>query len=108
MLTISLTTTSPRYRISVTLEDVEIRLAFRWNARTGAWYVDASTADDVRICTGQRVTPGVDLLPDSTFPGLPPGKLIVLGPDPYRRDELGTSVVVAYLTAADVAALEAA
>lgn len=88
------------------LDAVEVSLTFRWLPRPFAWYVSAALADGTAVCDTFRVTPGSALLPDATFPGLPPGKLFVTGPDPYPRDALGAQVVVLYADAAEVAESE--
>lgn len=94
-----------RYARTYTLDDVTIRLHFWWWPASGAWYVDLDDSLGVRLLSGQRVTPSAPLWPDRTMPGLPPGVVIVDGPDPYAKEQLGSAVRLLYVTAAELAAL---
>ena len=92
-----------RYRRRYSLEGVTFTLAFAWRQRTASWYVDVLAADGSPILQGQRVSASSPLWPDPSAPGLPPGVVVVVGPDTYLRGQLGTDLRLVYLTAAEVA-----
>jgi hypothetical protein len=94
-----LTTPSDGYRRrqSPTLGGVEVQLLFRWADGPGAWYLDVDTAGGERVLSGVRITSGGYLWAAGQDPRLPPGSLVAIGPDPYRREQLGSDVRVAYL-----------
>jgi len=103
MIRIRLQPPSDVFATFVQLEDVRLSLTFRWLPRPAAWYVSAALADGTPVADTVRVTCGSPLLPDQSFPGLPPGLLFVIGNnDPYRQDQLGNGVDVVYLTAAEL------
>lgn len=91
-------------RFRVSLEGVAIVLGLRWHDRASGWYLTLTDAEGVVRVRGRRIEPGCDLMPDRTFGGLPPGRLVAVGSvDLTRREYLGTAVQVLYLTAAEVA-----
>lgn len=90
-----------RFSMTSIFEDVALSFAFRWNPRAGAWVVDVSDSDGTSLAEGLRLTPGSPLVPDVTLLGLPPGRLFVLGEDPYERDALGEGVQIYYATASE-------
>lgn len=92
-----------RYVRRYSLDGVTVSIALAWRQRTGSWYMDMTASDGTPILTGQRVSPGVPVLPDPTVPGAPPGALVMLGPDPYLRGQIGSDVRLVYLTAAEIA-----
>lgn len=100
--TLPLDAREPRYRIVVELDEVQVGIVVYWLRRAFGWYLDIQTPDGVDIATGIRVTPGAVLAMPAAGEGLPPGKLVALGPDAYTYDDLGTAVTVLYLTAAEV------
>jgi hypothetical protein len=95
-----------RYVRTFTLDGVEVRLHLQWIPRAAAWYADVSLADGSYVIRGERLTPGTGLLPNPRAPGMPGGRLVVLGGrDPYLQTMLGAELSVHYYTAAEVAAL---
>lgn len=98
------------FAVSPELEDPEgtrtkVRIAFRWLPRVGRWacvVTDPSTK--VPIGIEQHVTDGGILLLDVRLPGVPPGTFVFRGEDPYGRDDLGETIRLYYLTAAEVSA----
>ena len=90
-------------RLRVELEGVVVTLRLRWHARASGWYASVLDADGVERVAGRRIEPGGDLIPDRTWPGLPPGRLVAAGSvDLTRREYLGTAVRLVYLTAAEL------
>jgi hypothetical protein len=102
---IALSFSPDRYRSTstVTLDGVAISIRMTWSDAGGAWYADVMDADGVELVTGARVSGDSPLLSTTTMVGLPPGRLVVLGPDPYDRTALGRSLGIYYLTAAEIA-----
>lgn len=91
------------FATSADLEGVTLRLAFRWLDRIGVWVCIATTPEGVLLGMEQIVRPGGRILLDVRDPRIPPGRLEWRGPDPYRRADLGITVQLVYLTAAEVA-----
>lgn len=98
-------TVGDRYGIVTrwTLDGVALTLTLRWQARASGWYATIADSDGVVRSRGRRVEPGGDLIPDRSWPTLPPGRLVAVGSiDLTRREYLGTQVRLLYLTAAEV------
>jgi hypothetical protein len=90
---------------SVTLDGVRITLDLTWLDRASGWYLEVLDADGVQRVARRRVEPGAELLPDRTWPLLPPGLLVASGTvDLTRREYLGSQVELMYLTADELAA----
>lgn len=96
--------TPERYRLRVTLGGVVLVLGLEYRRRAAAWYLSTSTSDGDPISVS-RLSPGAVVWPDLTDPRLPGGALVVTGPDPYRPEQLGTDVLVAYLEEAELEAV---
>lgn len=95
---------APRYRVVVTLDDVQVGILLYWLRRSAGWYLDLQTPDGDDLATGIRITPGAVLAVPAAGEGIPPGQFVALGPDAYGYDDLGGAVRVLYLTAAEVEA----
>ena len=82
------------------LDGIEIGLSFRWHERVSGWYLTIRDSDGVVRARGRRVEPGAELIPDRTWPTLPPGRLVATGTvDLTRREYLGTAVLIEYVEA---------
>jgi hypothetical protein len=104
MREIPLVGTPERYRLRVTLGGVVLVLGMEYRRRAAAWYVSTSTSSG-ELVSVSRLSPGAVVWPDVTDPRLPGGALVVTGPDPYRAEQLGTDVLVAYLEADELEAV---
>jgi hypothetical protein len=104
MREIPLVGTPERYRIRVTLGGVELVVGLEYRRRCAAWYVSTSTAAG-ELVSVSRLSPGAVVWPDLTDPRLPGGALVATGPDPYRAEQLGTDVLLAYVEADELAAV---
>lgn len=105
------------YTERVLLDGVSYDLWFFWNDRDASWNLtiyDSATPDNAdgsrdALVAGIPVHVGWPLLHAFVAPGLPAGDIVAL--DTTNKDldpgvaELGTRVVLVYLTAAEVAAL---
>ena len=97
MLILNLPSGGYRRRQSVALGGIEVQLATRWADGPGAWYVDVLTSAGVPIVSGMRISPGGYVWQEGQSPLLPAGSLAAIGPDPYRREQMGTDVQLIYL-----------
>jgi len=84
-------------RQSVSLGGVEVQIVTRWAEGPQAWYVSVETGAGEPIISGRRITPAGYVWFEGQDPRLPPGSLIAVGPDPYRREQLGIDVRLGYL-----------
>ena len=83
-----------------------MRVRFTWRERLAAWYLDIYDLDDVPIILGRRVTEqwaplaghalGDELDRDVL--------LVVQGPSPYAREDLGDRLMVLLVPRADLPA----
>lgn len=91
------------------LEGVEYLVQFRYNLRRELWSFSIQALDGTPILTGQTVHVGIVL--NRRAVGGPPGILMALAEtdelDSPTLYELGARVKLCYLTADEVAALEA-
>lgn len=110
MVTISVDSTLAHQSFGVLLDGVDLTLDVRWNARAGAWILAVSDADGV-ILAGRRITSGASLFGRVVSSRLPGGDLMAVDTSGDDTDpgagELGQRVELVYLTAADVAAIDA-
>lgn len=84
-------------------DDVTLFVRLTWRERLGAWFLslyDVATEEPVLL--NRRVTPQMILTVDVLRPGEPPGEILVRGPEHYKREALGTAVVISYLSEDDL------
>lgn len=95
---------------TVTLGDQQFRVRFTWRRRCAAWYMDLYTLDETPLAMGRRVSAGASplwgLVLDEAL--APDGYFVVRGLDGYQREDLGTSLTVAFYTTAELAAARVA
>jgi len=89
------------YEIDITLEDVDTTLEFNWNHRLECWLMNVTTSTGT--ISGIRLVPTCPLLHAGTLPG----QLWMTGSEPSTTT-LGTSSILYYVTAEEVADLEVA
>lgn len=104
MIEIALSPERARAVHEVDLDGASYRLTLTWRESLGAWYADLATASGSPIVVGQRVSPGGEIVPDKSIPGAPRGILLAQGPDPYKRGDLGGSLVIGYLSTSEIEA----
>lgn len=94
----------PSHVIQTDLDGREYRLRFTWRRRVRSWYLSLFTAAGDPISIGNRLSPEFDPL----FGELdgPPGVILVRGPDPYERFDLGDDLVVLYVPFEDLKIVE--
>ena len=68
----------PWYRQRTTLEGRDYVLSFRWNERSGRWYMDVSDQDEVPLAVGVKLVPSYPLLGVYIDDRLPPGQLLLV------------------------------
>lgn len=105
----TLTDGTEAYDVRVQLEGVDYSFQFRYNLRRELWSFSIATLDGTPILAGQSVFVGIPL--NRRAVGGPPGLLVAISEteniDPPSMLELGDRVKLCYLTAEEVAALEA-
>lgn len=93
---------SDRYRMTVILDGVEVGLKVYWLPRCAGWYLDIETPAGETLCAGVRITPDSEIAIPGAGEGIPPGRLVAIGPASYGHDDLGSQVKVMYLTETEV------
>ncbi len=114
MTMLVLDTVSPEsfyYEEQVPLEGSIYSVTLYWNSRASAWFFDLDDPNGDPVVYGLRVTTGRNLLAQSVSSTQPPGVFYVFDTsgsdtDPGQND-LGTRVLLVYVPAADVAAIQA-
>ena len=98
------------YDQRVVLDGQEYGLRFRYNERSGYWYLDLTDADGVALVSGRKLVRGARVLGRSGDPRLPPGRLMVVGLGDPGLEELGAGGLASlvYVDEATVAAALAA
>ena len=95
-------------RVRVRLDGVFFRLRFQWSGRFLTWSMSLESDDGVAILQSARVTADAGITLSQTQAGMPRGEIVPVdtsgrGADPGRED-LGTRVLIVYLTEAELAA----
>jgi hypothetical protein len=105
----TLTDGTEAYDQRTQLEGVEYLFQFRYNFRRELWTFSLQALDGTDILTGQTVHVGIPL--NRRAVGGPPGLFIAVSEtddiESPTFDELGARVKLVYLSAAEVAELEA-
>lgn len=95
---------APHYDFSVTLEGKLLTFEFRWNERSGAWFLSLFDDTGAPIVSGRRVVLGADLLGRSSDARLPPGTLLAYDTSGANLDagraDLGGRVQILYVESA--------
>lgn len=90
-----------KFSLTVDLDEVVYLLAFTWNTRCRAWYMDIALQDSTNLLCGRKILPGVDLNGRHKDPRLPKGRLIALdtqgGSVRPDRNDLGTRIKLWYI-----------
>jgi len=88
----------PQHTQTVELGGLEYRLRLTYRHRLESWYLDLYERDGTPLALGRRLTPQFGPLLGLSIPDGPPGKFIVVGDEPYERDDLGDSLLLVYVT----------
>jgi hypothetical protein len=70
----------------------DVRLT--WRERLRGWYLDLYDAAGVLLVGERRVEPGSGPLWGLAIEGAPTVALVVIGPTPYRREDLGGALQI--------------
>ena len=73
-----------------------------------SWYLSINNAANVRILTGQRLSPRASPTGGFAIEGLPDGLFTVQGKDGYGQGALGTQLTLWFWTTAELEALRPA
>jgi len=95
------------WSLAVELEEVPYQLAFVWNVRDVAWYMDIRSADGTDLLNGIPVRVDTPLNGKTTSTALPPGYLIAVdtsgeAEDIEEPEEFGDRVKLFYIESADL------
>ena len=74
-------TTSASIVQETELDGTTYRLAFRWNERDAAWYLEVRDLEDVALASGLKLVEGAILLRHLVDERLPPGDFVVINTD---------------------------
>ena len=99
---IPLSTATPAYVQTITLEGARYRLRVVYRRRTRSWYLSLYTADETPIIEGRRLSPGSGPLHWTRRDLAPPGFFYVRGVDPYEKDDAGNSLQLVYYNSSDI------
>jgi hypothetical protein len=98
----------PAHVQTVTLGGEQYRIRFAWFPRLEAWYMDVANLDESSIIKGVRLSPKWSPLVGIRPPNdKPDGIFYVRGVDGYRREWLGSELVVTFYAASEVPAADA-
>lgn len=91
-----------KHRQRTTLDGTVYRITLTWRPRTRGWYMDLYDSQGDPIALGRRLNPGWPPLRGVVDERVPPGGFIVIGPDPYRRQDLGDDLQILYYTESEL------
>lgn len=97
-----------QHRQTVALGDALYDVRLTWRARLGAWYLDLYDADGALLVGERRVEPGWGPLWGLAIEGAPTIALVVIGPTPYRREDLGGALQILLVGADELPEIAAA
>ncbi len=80
----------------VVLDGAQFRIDLTWRERVSGWYLDLYAADDTPLALGRRLSSRWWPLAGLSVVGAPTGQIIVRGPDPYVRADLGAALRLVY------------
>lgn len=83
-----------QHRQTVTLGDALYDVRLTWRERLRGWYLDLYDADGALLVGERRVEPGWGPLWALAIEGAPSVALVVIGPTPYRREDLGGALQI--------------
>lgn len=92
----------PETPFRVELDGRVYQLRLTWSQRRGGWYLDVGTEAGRWIVQGRRLCANESPLAGVQDDDLPPGVLLVIGRDPYAREDLGASLLLTYIPADEV------
>lgn len=108
---VPLQTSVPSFTQRTSLDGVTFEFEIRWNERESAWYMAIADADGVALRSGVRMAVRWPLLKSVADARRPGGELYLLDIDESGAeagfDDLGVRTLLFYITAAEVADLEA-
>jgi hypothetical protein len=101
--------TDANYEFTISLDNVEYKLSFRFNSRDEAWYLTILTPDDIVLRAGIKVVNEWVLTRLWVAVNRPAGDLVTVNQgellNPPLLDELGTKALLDYLDEAEAESL---
>lgn len=102
-------TTVENYEFTISLDNVEFKLAFHFNSRDNAWYMTIKTVDDIVLRAGLRIVNEWALLRLWVGEDRPAGEMVTVNQgellSPPLSNQLGAETVLDYLDASEVESL---
>lgn len=83
-----------QHRQTVALGDALYDVRLTWRERLRGWYLDLYDAEGALLAGERRVEPGWGPLWYLPIEGAPTVALVVIGPTPYRREDLGDALQI--------------
>ena len=87
----------PQRTQTVTLGDRQFRVRLTFRDRTSSWYFDLFAADETPLAIGRRLSPAWSPLAALVLVDGPDGVVLVDGPEPYARFDLGDTLKVLFV-----------
>lgn len=94
----------PAHTITSELDGDLYRIRFVWRRRPRSWYLSLLAANGDPISRGNRLSPEFD--PLFGIVESPPGVILVRGPSPYERADLGNDLKVLYVPESELSIVE--
>lgn len=95
-------TDQPSTSYTLPLDGRDYRVTLRWSERRLSWQFDLETDAGDAIITGRTLCVNEDPTAGVVGPLAPRGRFVVLGIEPYRRDDLGRSLLLIYIPEAEI------
>lgn len=93
----------PAFRMEISLDGTPYVLKMRYNVISGFWSMDILSRDEALIAGSLRLVRGQPLIAQIVNPALPPGDFFLIGDGEPTRENMGVTVDLAYMEAADLA-----
>lgn len=97
------------YRFSTALDSVPYIFDVRWNGRDAAWYMDISDEAENPIGRGIKIVLGANLGQKNRTAAFPAGAFVAIDASGQGRDagfdDIGSRVIVVFLSVADLEAI---
>jgi hypothetical protein len=96
----------PFHTQTIALDGDEYRLSLAWREALRGWYLSVSTDEGVSVYEHIRLTPQSVLTAGLAPDNGPPGEFVARGPVRYRREALGRSLVLYYLSSGEIGSVD--
>lgn len=98
-----------QWRASITLDNIQFNLIFRWNAMNQYWVMDILTSEDEPVIFGVKLVTNYNLLAQYSMNNKPPGNILcqnIVGQwIAIRRYDMGQTTELVYYIKGELEAL---